>query len=75
MNEKFIADINENDINFLLESVTNSEVLVYVSLNARLPGTNYKMLKEKQEYCIILKKKLLELRDSMEIERNLKKGV
>ena len=74
MNEKFTKHINENDINFLLEAVTNSEVLVYVSLNARLPHTNYKMLKEKQEYCIILKKKLLEVRDSMEIERGLKKG-
>ncbi len=65
--------VNEKDINFLLETVTQFEILMYQGLNSPFPHKD--MLRQKQEHAIVLKGQLLKLRDSLEIERNLKKGV
>jgi len=73
MKDKFIEDINENDIDLLMETITQFEILMYQGINHKVPWN--KILRDKQEHAIVLKGKLLKVRDRLEIERNLKKGV
>ena len=71
MKEKFAEDINENDIDLLMEAITQFEIFMY--LNHKVPWN--KILRDKQEHAIVLKGKLFKVRDRLEVERNLKKGV